>query len=222
MIIFKPRALCPAGYTSNPEKASLTESLLYLGKDKTASDGLCVIAAKHIQAILFDSCFFVSSIKKSLGHCYQIGRLLLTVCLPKSHTVSCDVFCPMTTRVINQWVISPLFLVLNITIVELSKQLLLSCNIRLCGLFSVLFFFLRREWKRSSLADQMFSQLRFIKNYFTFPFVRSWGFKHLKHFQAIVYFVSNKTLATIKFTILGNLNISLKVIVSVIIGTMFI
>ena len=116
MIIFKPRALCPAGYTSNPERASFTESLLYLGKDKTTSDGLCVIAAKHIQAILFDSCFFV-----------------------------------------------------NITIVELSKQLLFSCNIHLCGLFA--FFFLEREWKRSSFAEQMFSQLRFIKHYFTFPFV---------------------------------------------------
>ena len=107
--------------------------------------------------------------QKCLGHCYQIGLLLLTVWLPKSHTVSCAVFCPMTTRVINQWVISQLFFVINILIVELSKQLLLSCNIHLCGLFA--FLFLGREWKRSLFADQMCSQLRFIKNHFTFPFV---------------------------------------------------
>ena len=50
MIIFKPRALCPAGYASNPERASFTESSLFLEKDKIASDSLCVIAAKQMQA----------------------------------------------------------------------------------------------------------------------------------------------------------------------------
>ena len=46
MIIFKAKALSTAEYASNPKRASFTESLLYFGKDKTAEDGLYVIAAK--------------------------------------------------------------------------------------------------------------------------------------------------------------------------------
>ena len=45
---------------------------------------------------------------------------------------------------------------------------MLSRNIQLRGRLAL---FLDKEWKRSSLADEMFPQLRFIKNNFTFPFV---------------------------------------------------
>lgn len=47
-------------------------------------------------------------------------------------------------------------------------------------------------------------------------------FIHLKYYQTIVYSVSKKTVPLIKFTILGNLNISVKVRLNVIIGIMFI
>ena len=159
-----------------------------------------------------------------MGHCYQIGRLLLTVCLPKSHTVSRAMFCPMTTRVVNQWVISKLFLVINITIVELSKQLLLSCNIHLRGLFAL---FEKENGRGRHLLIKCFHSCVLSKmillSLSSFKVVKKKNNNNNNNITKPSFIPCPKNpLATIKFAILGNLNISVKVRVSGLIGTMFI
>ena len=100
-------------------------------------------------------------------------------------------------------------------VVELSKKLLLSCNIHLRGFF---FYFQKESGRGRHLRIKCFHSCVLSKQLY-FPFRPSMGFTHLKHYQPIDYSGSNKghkTLATSKFTIFGNLNISVKVRVNAI------